>query len=95
MEEVKAKLKEELAELEEELHHKLPKEIQKAREFGDLRENAEYKAALERQSIVKARITRAGPTMFGWPADCLRICVNSCIEPMVGPEIEPAYSRVQ
>jgi transcription elongation factor GreA len=56
MEEVKAKLKEELAELEEELHHKLPKEIQKAREFGDLRENAEYKAALERQSIVKARI---------------------------------------
>ena len=33
-----------------------PKEIQRAREFGDLRENAEYKAALERQSIVKARI---------------------------------------
>jgi len=38
------------------MHHKLPKEIQKAREFGDLRENAEYKAALERQSIVSARI---------------------------------------
>jgi transcription elongation factor GreA len=38
------------------LHFKLPKEIQKAREFGDLRENAEYKAALERQSIVKARM---------------------------------------
>jgi transcription elongation factor GreA len=56
MEEVKAKLHEELAELEDELHHKLPKEIQKAREFGDLRENAEYKAALERQSIVSARI---------------------------------------
>ena len=45
MEEVKAKLQEELAALEEELHFKLPKEIQKAREFGDLRENAEYKAA--------------------------------------------------
>ena len=56
MEEVKAKLHEELNELEDELHHKLPKEIQKAREFGDLRENAEYKAALERQSIVQARI---------------------------------------
>src|SRR6476619_5722361 len=56
MEEVKAKLKEELAVLEEELHFKLPKEIQKAREFGDLRENAEYKAAMERQSIVQARI---------------------------------------
>jgi transcription elongation factor GreA len=56
MEEVKAKLQEELAVLEDELHFKLPKEIQKAREFGDLRENAEYKAALERQSMVKARI---------------------------------------
>jgi len=56
MEEVKAKLLEELAVLEDELHFKLPKEIQKAREFGDLRENAEYKAALERQSMVSARI---------------------------------------
>jgi transcription elongation factor GreA len=56
MEEVKAKLQEELAALEDELHFKLPKEIQNAREFGDLRENAEYKAALERQSMVKARI---------------------------------------
>jgi len=56
MESVREKLKQELDQLEEELHHKLPKEIQKAREFGDLRENAEYKAALERQSIVSARI---------------------------------------
>jgi len=56
MEEVKAKLQEELATLEDELHFKLPQEIQKARECGDLRENAEYKAALERQTFVKARI---------------------------------------
>lgn len=56
MESVRKKLKEELAALEEELHFTLPKEIQKAREFGDLRENAEYKAALERQSFVSARI---------------------------------------
>ncbi len=56
MEEVKKKLQAELDQLEEELHFKLPKEIQKAREFGDLRENAEYKAAMERQSIVQARI---------------------------------------
>jgi transcription elongation factor GreA len=56
MEAVRKKLKDELEVLEEELHFKLPKEIQKAREFGDLRENAEYKAALERQSIVQARI---------------------------------------
>src|SRR5688572_24843066 len=56
MEAVRKKLQEELDGLEEELHFKLPKEIQKAREFGDLRENAEYKAAMERQSIVQARI---------------------------------------
>ncbi len=56
MEAIRKKLQEELKQLEEELHNKLPKEIQKAREYGDLRENAEYKAALERQSIVKARI---------------------------------------
>jgi transcription elongation factor GreA len=56
MDEVRNKLKEELETLEDELHFKLPKEIQHAREFGDLRENAEYKAAMERQSIVKARI---------------------------------------
>lgn len=56
MEEVRAKLQSELDDLENELHFRLPKEIQKAREFGDLRENAEYKAAMERQSIVQARI---------------------------------------
>lgn len=56
MKAVKKKLKDELDKLEEELHFRLPKEIQKAREFGDLRENAEYKAAMERQSIVQARI---------------------------------------
>lgn len=58
MEAVKKKLQEELEGLEDELHFKLPKEIQKAREFGDLRENAEYKAAMERQSIVQARIAQ-------------------------------------
>ncbi len=56
MQEVKKKLQEELDKLEEELHFILPKEIQKAREFGDLRENAEYKAAMERQGIVQTRI---------------------------------------
>lgn len=58
MEEVKRKLREELDTLENELHFILPKEIQKAREFGDLRENAEYKAAMERQNIVQARIAQ-------------------------------------
>jgi transcription elongation factor GreA len=46
----------EIAGLERELKVDLPKEIQRARELGDLRENAEYKAAKERQEIVNARI---------------------------------------
>jgi transcription elongation factor GreA len=47
---------EEIATLERELKVDLPKEIQRARELGDLRENAEYKAAKERQDLVNARI---------------------------------------
>ena len=58
MEAIRKKIQEELAKLEEELRFKLPKEIQKAREFGDLKENAEYKAALERQKIVMARVVQ-------------------------------------
>ena len=50
------KLEDEVAQLEHELKTELPKEIQRARELGDLRENAEYKAAKERQEIVNARI---------------------------------------
>ena len=56
MKEVKQKLQDEIDKLEHELNHELPKAIQHAREFGDLSENAEYKAAKERQGIVNAQI---------------------------------------
>ncbi|MYN65156.1 MAG: transcription elongation factor GreA [Acidobacteria bacterium] len=46
----------EIQTLERELTRELPKEIQRARELGDLRENAEYQAAKERQRLVEARI---------------------------------------
>ena len=46
----------EVATLERELKTELPKEIQRARELGDLRENAEYQAAKERQTYVQARL---------------------------------------
>jgi transcription elongation factor GreA len=50
------KFEAEISALERELYIELPKEIQRARELGDLRENAEYKAAKERQGIVQAQI---------------------------------------
>jgi transcription elongation factor GreA len=50
------RLKKELEDLRFELRHKLPKEIEVARAHGDLRENAEYAAAKERQAFVNARI---------------------------------------
>ena len=53
---IKQKLRDELEQLESELRVHLPREIKRALEFGDLRENSEYKAALERQSFVRARI---------------------------------------
>ena len=61
---MKKKLQVELEKLEEELHNKLPKEIARAREWGDLRENAEYKAAMERQSMVQARIMHVRNRLF-------------------------------
>ena len=50
------RLEEQVAELDRELRTELPKEIQRARELGDLSENAEYQAAKERQSYVQARM---------------------------------------
>jgi len=47
----------EIATLNHELKLELPKEIKRARELGDLRENAEYQAAKERQRLVEARIS--------------------------------------
>ncbi len=52
---LKKRLQDEIQQLEHELKVHLPKEILKAREHGDLRENAEYKAAKERQSFLQAR----------------------------------------
>lgn len=53
---IKKKLQDEIATLEHELHSDLPKEIMTARAHGDLKENAEYKYAKERQSYVSARL---------------------------------------
>jgi len=56
IEQLKIKLGEELEKLQHELNVTLPGEIRRAVEMGDLRENSEYKAALERQQLVRARL---------------------------------------
>jgi transcription elongation factor GreA len=58
VDEIKRRLEEEIKTLDHELKITLPKEILKAREHGDLRENAEYKAAKERQSYLQARVAQ-------------------------------------
>jgi len=50
------RFEDEIQGLERELRTELPQEIRRARELGDLSENAEYHAAKERQRLVEARI---------------------------------------
>lgn len=50
------RFEEQVAVLERELKMELPKEIQRARELGDLRENADYQAARNEQSFLEGRI---------------------------------------
>lgn len=56
LQELKEKLGGEVQRLQHELNVVLPAEIRRAVELGDLRENSEYKAALERQQFVQARL---------------------------------------
>ena len=59
-EQIKKKLQEEIAALEHELSHELPRELKKAVALGDLSENAEYHMAKQRQEFVKARLRQLG-----------------------------------
>jgi transcription elongation factor GreA len=54
--EMREKLGREIDDLSRELNVTLPQAIAQAVELGDLRENSEYKAALERQQFVQARL---------------------------------------
>lgn len=58
MEDLKKKLQDEIVALEYELRNELPREILKARAHGDLRENAEFHAAKERQRYVDTRLSQ-------------------------------------
>jgi transcription elongation factor GreA len=54
--EMREKLSREIDQLSHELNILLPQAIAQAVALGDLRENSEYKAALERQQFVQARL---------------------------------------
>ena len=56
LEELRTKLEQEIGRLTHELQVVLPRAIKTAVEHGDLRENSEYKSALERQQFVQARL---------------------------------------
>ena len=56
IDELRSKLQAEVERLNHEINFVLPKEIEKARAHGDLRENSEYKAPLERQQFTQARV---------------------------------------
>lgn len=55
---MRKRLEEELDALMEELNVELPRALQTAMAHGDLRENADYQAARERQEFVRARIAQ-------------------------------------
>ena len=57
IDELKQRLQAEVERLNYEINFVLPREIEKARAHGDLRENSEYKAALERQQFVTSRLS--------------------------------------
>ncbi len=57
MKQAKAKLEAEVRKLERELREELPAALKKALQLGDLRENAEYQTAKERQSYVQAQLS--------------------------------------
>lgn len=57
LDEIRHRIDEEMGSLDHELTRVLPERIRKAAELGDLRENAEYKSALERQQFVQARMS--------------------------------------
>jgi transcription elongation factor GreA len=79
LEEIRQKLENEIVTLTHELNVDLPLRIKTAMEHGDLRENAEFKAAKERQGFVEARLNHLSQRM----SELSKIDVN-----------EMAYDRV-
>lgn len=80
LDEIRVKIESEIEELTRELNVLLPDRITKAVELGDLRENSEYKAAIERQQFVQVRIVHLTKRM----SELSKIDVNSMPADRVG-----------
>ena len=80
LEEIRAKIETEILNLTRELQVELPQRIKTAMEHGDLRENAEFKAAKERQGFVEARLNHLTQRM----TELSKIDVNDMVYDRVG-----------
>lgn len=80
LDEIRSRIEQEIANLTQELNVDLPARIKTAREHGDLRENAEFKAAKERQAFVEARLNHLTSRM----AELSRIDVSQMAYDKVG-----------
>lgn len=80
LDEIRSRIEEEIARLTVELQKELPERIKIAMEHGDLRENAEFKAAKERQAFVEARLNHLTTRM----TELSKIDVNEMAYDKVG-----------
>jgi len=93
--EMREKLSQEVEQLSHELNVTLPQAIATAVELGDLRENSEYKAALERQQFVQARLgqlhqrlSQLGEMTSHSPTDRVGLGSKVTVEDMKSGEME-------
>jgi transcription elongation factor GreA len=80
LEEIRQKLENEILNLTRELKVDLPERIKIAMEHGDLRENAEFKAAKERQGFIEARLNHLTQRM----SELAKIDVTQMVYDRVG-----------
>jgi transcription elongation factor GreA len=74
------KLRKELQELKSEVRPKIITAIAEAREHGDLKENAEYHAAKDRQGHIEGRILELKDKLSRAEViDCLQVSTNSIV----------------
>ena len=86
---LKEKLGAEVERLQHELNVVLPAEIRRAVELGDLKENSEYKSALERQAFVQARL---GNCAAGSPSS--RRSTSARSPPIASASARASWSRL-